>query len=107
DIDVVEPDLMFISNARMAIITDANAKGSPDLVIEVLSEGTRKYDEMVKMKRYERFGITEYWLVDPYKDVVMIYRHVGGRFEQVRLGDLITTPLLPGFALDTADIFLA
>src|SRR6266851_2430337 len=60
--DVVEPDLMFISNQRREIITAKNIQGSPDLLIEILSESNRKYDEVTKRALYERTGVGEYWL---------------------------------------------
>lgn len=105
DIDVVEPDLMFIGNARMVIITEANAQGSPDLVIEVLSEGTRRYDETVKMKRYERFGVAEYWLINPDDRTVKVYRQTNAKLTAVAVGDPTTSPLLPGFSLPMSELF--
>lgn len=65
DEDIVEPDLLFVSADRSAIITDKNVQGPPDLVVEILSDSTRKTDEIVKRKLYERYGVREYWIVDP------------------------------------------
>ncbi len=103
--DVLEPDLIFVSTARRAIITDANIKGAPDLVVEILSPGNRNYDERVKYHAYERFGVAEYWIVDPDAKAVTIYRRAGRTFRQVDTGNAITTPLLPGFALEVSAIF--
>jgi Uma2 family endonuclease len=103
--DVLEPDLIFVSTARRAIITDANIQGAPDLVVEILSPSSRNYDERVKYHAYERFGVTEYWIVDPDAEAVTIYRRAGGTFKRVDSGNAITTPLLPGFALEVSAIF--
>jgi Uma2 family endonuclease len=110
DIDVVEPDLLYVSNARGAIITPAHARGAPDLVAEIASPGTRRRDETIKRRLYERDGVTEYWVVDPDIDVIRIYRRKGDAFARPteltrEAGDILTTPLLPGFALPLERIF--
>ena len=48
DLDVVEPDLVYISRERRNILTQAHVRGAPDLVVEILSPGTRKVDEITK-----------------------------------------------------------
>ncbi|HYK02023.1 MAG TPA: Uma2 family endonuclease [Thermoanaerobaculia bacterium] len=104
--DILEPDLIFVSAARRAIITDANIQGAPDLVVEILSPNNRGYDERVKYQTYERFGVGEYWIVDPEAETVTVYRRAGDKFVRAESGDAITTPLLPGFSLEVAAIFL-
>lgn len=108
--DIVEPDLLFVSAARAAIITEKNIQGPPDLVIEILSASTRKTDEVVKRKLYERYGVREYWIVDPELEAVKIYRLTAQGY--VRAAELareaneaLSTPLLPGFLAPLADIF--
>ncbi len=109
--DVVEPDLLYVSKARAAqILTPKHVKGTPDLVIEVASSSTRRRDETIKRRLYERSGVAEYWVVDPDVDVVRVYRRDGDRFARpVELsledGDLLATPLLPKFELSLAQIF--
>jgi Uma2 family endonuclease len=79
--DVVEPDLLYISNARAAqILTAANVQGPPELVVEIGSPSTRKRDETIKRRLYERAGVSEYWVVDPEVDVVRVYRREGDSF---------------------------
>jgi Uma2 family endonuclease len=109
--DVVEPDLLYVSNARTpAVLTPANVQGAPDLVIEIGSPGTRQRDETIKRHLYERSGVSEYCVVDPEIDVVRVYRRTGERFDRaIELsregGEVLTTPLLPGLALSLARIF--
>jgi len=111
EFDVVEPDLLYLSNERAAqVLTPLHAKGVPELVVEIGSKGTRKRDETIKRRLYERTGVSEYWLVDPMRDVVRRYRRDGQAFaEPLELsraaGDTLTTPLLPGLALPLARIF--
>ena len=109
--DVVEPDLLFVSKARYeAVLTKANVQGSPDLVVEIGSPGTRRRDETLKQRLYERCGVSEYWVIDPELDVIKVYRLVEGRYSRVselalENGDVLRTPLLPGLDLPLAAIF--
>lgn len=110
DLDVIQPDILFVSTDRSSIITERCIKGAPDFIIEIISEWTRKSDEVIKRKLYERHGIQEYWIVDPELETVKVYRMAEHGY--VRLaewskegGDTITTPLLPGFQLSLAEVF--
>ena len=108
--DVVEPDVQFISNARREVLTDKNVQGPPDLVVEVGSPSTRRRDEQTKLHLYERFGVSEYWVVDPELDVIKVYRRVEERYQRVAeltlsARDVLTTPLLPGLELPLEEIF--
>jgi len=111
DFDVVEPDLLYMSNARAAeILTARHVKGSPDLIIEIGSPSTRSRDETIKRRLYERSTVAEYWVVDPDVDLVRVYRRSGDRFGRpmelaLEAGDVLTTPLVPGLELRLADIF--
>jgi Uma2 family endonuclease len=105
DFDVVEPDIIFVSAARRGIIKNANIKGAPDLVVEILSPSTRKYYQPVKLKLYDAIGIAEYWIVDPEREKVLIYRRTSGGFVLAPTTDDITTPLIPGFSLPARAIF--
>jgi Uma2 family endonuclease len=103
--DVVEPDIIFVSAARKHIITEANIKGAPDLVVEILSPSSRKYDQVVKFERYDAMGIAEYWIVDPERETVSIYRHTSSGFALTPAAADLTTPLIPGFSLPIHAIF--
>jgi Uma2 family endonuclease len=109
--DVVEPDLLFVSAERAAIVGKANLRGAPELVAEVLSPSNRRYDEVLKRELYERAGIQEYWLVDPEADTVKVFRRDGERFGRPLLfsrhdSDALTSPLLPGLEIPL-DVVLA
>jgi Uma2 family endonuclease len=110
DFDVVEPDVLYISRERAGVLTEKQMRGAPDLVVEILSPGTRKTDEVTKRRLYERSAVNEYWVVDPELDAIKIYRRVEGTFARVaeltaETGDTLTTPLLPGFAVSLAAVF--
>jgi Uma2 family endonuclease len=111
DVDVVEPDLLYLSNERAAqVLTPLHVRGAPELVIEIASRGTRRRDESIKRRLYERAGVEEYWLVDPEIDVVRVYRRAGEGFARpVELsrdsGDVLGTPLLPGLEIPLVRVF--
>jgi len=108
--DIVQPDLFFISNERAAIAREKNVQGAPDLVIEILSKGTRRLDERIKLEAYERCGVREYWIFDRFRRGVQSWERSGESlrpkpFVSAAAGDVLTSPLLPGFELPLAEIF--
>jgi Uma2 family endonuclease len=109
--DVVEPDLLFVAGDQSAIMTEKNIQGPPALVVEVLSKSTRKRDAQTKRRLFERTGVREYWLVDPELDTVQVFRpSPEGRLARVaelsaEEGESLTTPLLPGCAIDLRELF--
>jgi Uma2 family endonuclease len=108
--DVVEPDLLFVSNERGDMLED-RVHGAPDLVVEILSPSSRRMDEVTKRHLYDRFGVLEYWVVDPEIDVVKVYRRgLGGALARAAEltredGSVLETPLLPGLAIDLRELF--
>lgn len=102
--DVVQPDLIFISHARMARLTRENVRGAPDLVVEVVSETSRQTDRKLKRALYEKYDVVEYWVADPELRILEVFR----RDEANRLAKVaefedagtLATPLLPGLEID-------
>lgn len=105
---VVQPDLLFIGPERRAIIGDTSIHGAPDLVIEVLSPSTRRYDQTDKLRLYATHGVTECWLVDPEAREVRVFSEpVGGRYRRASTyhrGDLAAGAVLP-WTLVVAELF--
>src|SRR5215510_1418524 len=110
DFDVVEPDLLYISNARGdEILKTQHVRGAPNLVVEIGSPGTRKRDETIKRKLYERSGVEKYWIIDPELETIAVYRQVGDGYQRVselalERNDTLTTSLLHGLAMPLARI---
>lgn len=109
--DVVEPDVLVVLADQFDIITPKHVRGTPAIVVEILSPGTRRRDETVKHALYERSGVREYWVVDPERDAVAVHRtSASGAFtlgpQLTRsAGDTLTSPLLPGWSVDLATLF--
>ncbi|HEV8578314.1 MAG TPA: Uma2 family endonuclease [Thermoanaerobaculia bacterium] len=108
--DIVQPDLLFVSNERESILTEANIRGAPDLVIEILSDDTRRLDEVLKLKAYEQFGVREYWIFDPSRNTTQVWERTGEGLRRRALlsaaaGDNMTTALLPSFEIPLQEAF--
>jgi len=111
NLDVVQPDLLFISKDRASILTEKNIQGAPDLLVEILSSSTRKTDEIIKRKLYEQHRVSEYWIIDPELETVKVYRfsatNTYERVEELSLEahNTLTTPLLPNWQLPLKQLF--
>ncbi len=108
DTDVVQPDLLFVSNARAHIVTAANVRGAPDLVVEILSPSTAERDRTFKRSLYARHGVREYWIVDTEAGNVTVLLLREGGFEVAGVygpGETLTSPTLPGFAWKVGEAF--
>ena len=108
DTETVQPDLVFVSNERAHILTAANIRGAPDLVVEILSPSTAKLDWRDKMDLYERHGVPEYWVVDPVGRMLWQFRLSDGKYAlraTFEEADTLTTPTLEGFSLPMSEVF--
>jgi Uma2 family endonuclease len=104
--DVVEPDLLFVAAEQDGIVTDKNVQGAPALVVEIASPGTRRRDEQIKRQLFDRGGVREYWIVDPARNVVRVFRRqADGSFSELTRPELLTTPLLPGLEIRLDALF--
>jgi Uma2 family endonuclease len=108
DENVVQPDILFISKERSHIITEKNVQGAPDLVIEITSNATERWDRGTKRKLYAKFGVREYWIVDPdHKTIEVMTR---GKSGFVTAGtynerESLVSPLLKGLSVDLNEVF--
>ncbi|NET56292.1 MAG: Uma2 family endonuclease [Symploca sp. SIO2E6] len=111
--DAVIPDVIWISNQRLANGIDeaGHLTVAPELIVEVLSPGelNEQRDKEVKLKLYSLQGVQEYWIVSWQLKTCLIYRRANTQLQLVRtllIGDTLTSPLLPGFSIPVAQVFL-
>lgn len=109
DFSGVIPDLVYFSHARgKEIATGDRITGAPELIIEILSPGTenRRRDEHAKRQLYKKYGVKEYWILDPQRLTVQVFRTAKLK-PSATLGvrDELSTPLLPGFRCSVKEIF--
>jgi Uma2 family endonuclease len=110
--DNVVPDVVWISNGRLASAKDeaGHLLESPELMIEVISYGKANIerDRETKLEIYNRYGTEEYWIADWRSKRVQIHRRVNSVLQLVatRLGDeVIDSPLMPGFSCPVSRFF--
>jgi Uma2 family endonuclease len=106
--DVVQPDILFVSRKREALLGERYADGAPDLVVEVLSPSTETRDRVAKAKRYSSFGVGEMWLVDPAANTVEVFVNSEAGFRRDALYgemDTVRSILLAGLEFPAAPLF--
>jgi Uma2 family endonuclease len=105
---VVQPDLVVILNKNKKIIQRKKLKGSPDLLVEVASPSTGGYDRTTKRTAYAKYGIKEFWLVNPKDETVEVLVLEKGNY--VSKGtfagkDGVTSTIVPEFPVRVEQFF--
>jgi len=101
-----EPDIVFMRTEHGDRIGEAYWGGA-DLVMEVVSPGTRRVDAVIKVREYAEAGLPEYWLIDPELETVTIHVLTGSSYgERVacRRGESASSKALPGFTVTVDEI---
>jgi len=110
DTDNVIPDVIWISNERLAISEDSNGHftSAPELVIEVISMGGERRDRDLKLKLYSTQGVREYWIIDRFLQQVQVYQRMEGRLALITTclsTEMLTSQLLPNFTCIVSHLF--
>ena len=106
---VLQPDLLFVSQARWNILTDKGIVGAPDLVVEILSPTTTRNDRVTKAQIYARHKVPAYWIVDPEQESIEIYllSADGYRLATILQGEApASAPPFTDLKLAAIDIFI-
>ncbi len=101
-----QPDLLYVSNERRQILERLGATGAPDVVVEILSDSTRRRDLGEKLPVYAANDVREVWIVDLEAATVAI--HTGDAMASVALfaaKDTLTSDAMPGVETELAPIF--
>ncbi|MGD0694897.1 MAG: Uma2 family endonuclease [Terriglobia bacterium] len=104
----VQPDLIFISNARAEIIHEDYIAGAPDLVVEVLSPSTARHDRATKLRIYAEAAVPNVWYLDPVVKTVELLKLQGKKYivDSVLAGDqVLKSELFPGWELPLERLF--
>ena len=105
----IQPDVVFFLPGNLPDLSGKNFKGVPDVVVEVLSPGTRREDRSVKFTAYEDAGVAELWLVDPQTGTASVYgSDASGSYRAVgrfRKGERLRSRVIEGFELDLDEVF--
>jgi Uma2 family endonuclease len=102
----VQPDLVVVLQRNRHIIGQKKLTGAPDLLVEILSPGTARYDRGKKLPRYARAGVREFWLVDPERGCIEQYELRGGAYALVgERRDSIRLRVLRSVTIDLGSVF--
>ena len=102
-----QPDILFIKKERLFIVTRDGIEGRPDLIVEILSPSTHKNDRITKKALYLKFGVMEYWIVDPIYQSIEVYVLEDDKYvlkSTVFEGE-VASHILEGFTLTIENIF--
>jgi Uma2 family endonuclease len=102
-----EPDVVFLRKENLARLGEQFWDGA-DLAMEVISPDSRTRDRVKKRREYALAGIQEFWLIDPEAETIIILQLEGKQYAEhgvFKSGDIATSALLPGFAVDVAKLF--
>ncbi len=104
----VQPDVLYIAEARREIIGAQRINGAPDVVAEIFSPSTGHRDVGIKKRLYEQHGVREYWTIDPETQAVEVHVNTDTGFQQrarvVETG-VVASAVMEGFNLDIATLF--
>lgn len=106
--EVVQPDILLVAKERLSVIAEEEIRGAPDLVVEILSTGTEQRDRGYKKILYGRYGVREYWIVDPAVRSIEIHTlsQTGLEPRGSFTGDkIVESTLLPNMELTAESIF--
>jgi Uma2 family endonuclease len=110
---VLVPDLVYFTTERFArVVNEKHATGAPDLVVEILSPGTRRRDKGRKRAVYDREGVREYWIVDPEVRSITVLRRPRSNAGLTDLtvltlaeDDILASPLFSGLKIPLREVF--
>ncbi|MFD0671081.1 Uma2 family endonuclease [Cohnella sp. GCM10027633] len=106
--NVLQPDIVMVHRSRMEILTMRGIEGAPDLVVEVLSPGSRKRDRVRKLPIYAKHGVPEYWIVDPSARTLEQLTLAGGKYEASNLfeeDDVVASEKLSCVSFKVSELF--
>ena len=108
DVNVYQPDIIFLRREHYPLQTVQGITGAPDLVVEILSPKTAFLDLGVKREIYARCGVAELWIIDPEIRRISVYRLKENAETPAVVcgpGESITTPLIPELVVALDDVF--
>lgn len=104
-----QPDIIFISKEQKQISKEEGIFGVPDLLVEVVSKGSVVRDYVEKKNDYEKFGVKEYWIIDPLSQTIIVNALIDGKyqvFSAVEEQGIAKSKLLEGFELNYEQVFV-
>ena len=106
DDNVYQPDASFVRAERIELAQGVVFPGAPDIAVEAVSPSSRQYDTVEKKINYARYGVGEYWLIDPIDERAVFYSQVEGQPLPIPApAGRVRSALLDGYWLELAWLF--
>lgn len=98
ELNMPQPDVIWLApDTKCEMVGTQRLSGAPDLIAEVLSPGTAAIDRKKKFRLYEKYGVREYWMIDPCDQLIEVWQHQEGRFvllDVYEVGEIFTSALI-------------
>lgn len=106
--NVFQPDLLYVKEDNLSILNEKGLKGAPDLAVEIISPSNSFKDRNQKRRLYQKFGVKEYWIIDPGNRTLEIYDFSSEETPILYLAEegTVTSKLLSGLSFNFADLFV-
>ncbi len=108
DENILQPDIIWVAEGSRCQITDKRLEGPPYLIVEIFSPGTVSRDKIENFALYERYGVTEYWMIDPQEKYIEVYGWQAGRYGRQGTyapGSTFESPALGSKTVNVAALF--
>ncbi|MEO3402778.1 Uma2 family endonuclease [Mucilaginibacter sp. CAU 1740] len=108
DVNVLQPDILYISENRVAELVKNRLEGAPDLIIEILSPSNAYYDLRQKKDIYEKFGVKEYIIIDPVQENADLYLLQNGVYhlhQKAQKNEILNSVILQGLSIELTKLF--
>ncbi|MCI8770663.1 MAG: Uma2 family endonuclease [Lachnospiraceae bacterium] len=97
DINYVEPDISVICDKSK--LDEKGCHGAPDWIIEIVSPGNKPMDYFTKLFKYRAADVREYWIVDPTKEMIIVYRFEKETMDEYSFGMDVPVGIYEGFSI--------
>ena len=102
DKNYVEPDISVI--CAPAKLTDKGCNGAPDWIIEIVSPSSKRMDYYIKLFKYRTAGVREYWIVDPIREMILVYDFENDDYEQYSFSEIVKVRIYDDFEINFTTI---
>jgi len=106
--NIPEPDIVWVAANSKCVVGDKYLEGPPDLIVEIFSPGTARFDRREKYELYERYGVREYWMADPEANFLEVCVWLHGKFSRQGVygpDNSFVSPVLGGKTVELKGIF--
>jgi Uma2 family endonuclease len=106
--NIPQPDVMWLAPKSQCVVSEKRLVGPPDLIVEVFSPGTRQHDKVTKFRIYQKYGVREYWMIDPAEQFLEVWRLVEGQFAFQGVfvpGETFTSAVLGDYSVQVNELF--